>query len=79
MNTEAGKEYFGILCLNKDCGMPIILGEVRQDQLDEYGRLQIQSPKGEVLKAICPHCRTESIFQIEQFRRFRAQAKEQLS
>ncbi len=71
-------EVLGILCSNADCGMPVILRKVNPDDLDAEGRLQIAAPPGQVLKATCPFCQTQSVFQIEQIRRFQEKPKEQL-
>jgi hypothetical protein len=78
MITEDGREYLGVICANPDCGMPVILGEVKPTDLDEFGRLQLAS-RLDNIQATCPHCRIQSGYSIKQFQRFQVKSKGQLS
>jgi predicted RNA-binding Zn-ribbon protein involved in translation (DUF1610 family) len=76
--AEAGKEWFGFLCSNPNCGLPLLLGEVRPETLDANGGVTITS-HSESHKLTCPHCKSESVYQTKRLQRFRTVEKGQLS
>ena len=41
--AEAGKLYFGFICKNPECGLPIIIGEIARENLDAEGGVKIVS------------------------------------
>ena len=74
--APAGKEWFGVLCANPLCGMPIFIGEVLPKHLDREGTLTI---RGEDQKLTCPTCQTESVYPFQQLKRFQTVDKAKLS
>lgn len=76
--NKAGEEWFGFLCSNPNCGLPLLLGEIRSDMLDPQGGVEIGT-HSRYHKLTCPHCGNESVYQPEQLRRFRTVEKDKLS
>lgn len=75
--TEAGKEYFGFICRNPDCGLPIVLGEIPREYLDASGGAQIASRRAERLLT-CQHCGYEALYRTDELQRFQVQSKGKL-
>lgn len=76
--AAANTEWFGFLCSNPICGLPLLLGEIRPEMLDENGGVEISS-HNEARKLTCPHCRNESVYRTESLQRFRTVEKAKLS
>jgi predicted RNA-binding Zn-ribbon protein involved in translation (DUF1610 family) len=74
--NKVGEEWFGFLCIN--CGLPLLLGEIRPETLDSNGGVEIVS-HNKIHKVTCPHCENKSDYQHTQLRRFRTVEKESLS
>jgi predicted RNA-binding Zn-ribbon protein involved in translation (DUF1610 family) len=78
MSIVAGHEYFGFLCANPQCGMPILLGEIRPEDLDSKGGVEIQHRKANHTLT-CPQCMKTAVYPAQQVRRFRTAEKGSLS
>jgi RNase P subunit RPR2 len=76
--APAGKEWFGFFCSNSQCGLPLLLGEIRPGMLDANGVVKLRS-QSRPQKVTCPHCGNESAYPIQQLKRFRTVEKQQLS
>jgi hypothetical protein len=72
--TEAGKEYFGFICENPDCGLPIVLGEIPREYLDASGGAEIVSPRAERLLT-CQQCGYEALYRTTELQRFQVSPK----
>jgi predicted RNA-binding Zn-ribbon protein involved in translation (DUF1610 family) len=76
--AAANKEWFGFLCSNPKCGLPLLLGEIRPDMLDKSGGVTIAS-HNEDHKLTCPHCGNVSVYRTKSLQRFRTVEKAKLS
>jgi hypothetical protein len=75
--TEAGKLYFGFICKNPKCGLPIVLGEILPEQLDAAGGVEIASSRSE--HAItCRLCGHGAAYHHDELRRFQVSEKGKL-
>jgi len=74
--TEAGKEYFGFICRNPDCGLPIVLGEIPREYLDASGGATIASLRPERLLT-CQQCGYEALYRTAELQRFQVLPKGQ--
>jgi hypothetical protein len=69
-HIAAGEEWIGYLCVNPRCGMPILIGPISPDMLDETGTIRL---RGRSQRLTCPHCQKRSVYRTRQARRFRAE------
>jgi hypothetical protein len=74
-NDEAGKLYFGFICKNSQCGLPIIIGEIPPEHLDATGGVEISSDRPEHAIA-CGHCGRTVVYRHAELQRFRVLEKE---
>ena len=75
--TELGKLYFGFICKNASCGLPIVVGEILPQDLDDRGGVEIASsrPERPIRCAICGH---EAVYRHEELQRFQVSEKGKL-
>jgi len=73
--TKSREEYYGFLCANPACGMPILIGQIPRD---EVGRgVEIASNRAEH-RLTCPICGHTAAYRSELVQRFRVAGKGQL-
>jgi hypothetical protein len=75
--TEAGKLYFGFICKNPACGLPIVVGEILPEQLDAGGGVEIASsrPQHEIT---CQRCGHKAAYRHAELQRFQVSEKGKL-
>ncbi len=75
--AEAGKLYFGFICKNPECGLPIIIGEIPRENLDAEGGVKIVSSPVE-REMTCLLCGFATVYRPGELQRFRVVEKGKL-
>jgi hypothetical protein len=70
VRVNPGDEWIGVICQNPTCQMPILIGPLRPEMLDDKGVVVVRLSPNPIK---CLHCQTEAVYRTEQTKRFRAQ------
>jgi hypothetical protein len=65
----AGEEFYGFLCANPACGMPILVGQIKPEDRDLAGGVEIQSHRASHTLT-CQQCGHTAVYQMQQLQRF---------
>jgi hypothetical protein len=65
----SGEEFYGFVCANPACHTPIILGQIKPEDLDSRGGVQIQTLRANHTLT-CQQCGQTGVYQITQIQRF---------
>ena len=70
ITIKPGEEWIGVHCRNSACGRTIPISRILPEMLDDQGIVTIRLASQPIQ---CPHCKTESVYQTNEAKRFRAE------
>jgi hypothetical protein len=65
---QNGEEYYGFVCANSQCAVPLLMGKIDPKDLDPKGGVQIQSQQANHTLT-CPQCGHTAVYPIGNIQR----------